>query len=80
MTSPDQELDVEATARMLDSSVVLVIRRMDDGRLSFRQDGDRRLAKLEDVMKLKVILQEQEKLLRELADMQEVDVQPELRL
>lgn len=80
MRDPDRGLDVEMTARMLGLSVPLVIRRMDDGRLPFRQDGNRRLAKLEDVMKLKTALQEQEKVLRELANMDEVDVQPEPRL
>jgi hypothetical protein len=80
MTEPHGELDIETTAQMLGLSVSLVMRRMEDGRLPFRQDGERRLAKLEDVIKLKATLQKQETVLRELADTQEVDLQPEPRL
>jgi hypothetical protein len=53
---------------------------MDDGRLPFRQEGDRRLAKLEDVVRLKAELEREERLLRGVAEAEEVDFQPKPRL
>jgi hypothetical protein len=69
------ELDAQAISEMLGIPVPLVMRRMDDGRLPFRFDRERRLVKLDDVMKLKAAEVENSVALRELADTGEVDYQ-----
>jgi hypothetical protein len=74
------EIDVHEAARVLGIAVPRVLRRMDDGRLPFRQEGDRRLAKLEDVVRLKAELEREERLLRGVAEAEEVDFQPKPRL
>lgn len=76
----DAEVDVEEVAKMLGIAAPLVLRRMDDGRLPFRKDGARRLAKREDVTKLKAELEQQDGLLRAVAETDEVDFQPEPKL
>jgi hypothetical protein len=76
----DAELEPEAAARILGLSMPLLRRRMDDGRLPFRQEDGRRLIATEDVLKLKALQDAQVALLRELAEMDEVDYQPEPRL
>jgi hypothetical protein len=65
---------------MLGMAIPLVLRRMDDGRLPFRQEGARRLARREDVAKLKADLKRQDSLLRAVAETEEVDFQPEPKL
>lgn len=65
---------------MLGIAAPLVLRRMDDGRLPFRKEGARRLAKREDVAKLKADLEQQDRLLRAVAETDEVDFQPEPKL
>ncbi|WP_194478081.1 hypothetical protein [Bradyrhizobium sp. CCBAU 53338] len=74
------EVDVEEIAKILGIAPALVLRRMDDGRLPFRQEGTRRLAKREDVAKLKSEFETQERLLRTVAEADEIDFQPEPRL
>jgi hypothetical protein len=74
------ELDPEAIGLLLDLPVPLVLRRMDDGRLPFRREGQRRLAKIEDVTRLMTLEDVQTETLRALAEMEDVDYQPEPRL
>lgn len=74
------EVDVEEAAQMLGIAAPLVLRRMDDGQLPFRKEGARRLAKREDVAKLKADLEQQDRLLRAVAETDEVDFQPEPKL
>ncbi|WMT73498.1 hypothetical protein [Bradyrhizobium sp. Ash2021] len=74
------EVDVGEAVEMLGIAAPLVLRRMDDGRLPFRKEGARRLAKREDVAKLKADLEQQDRLLRAVAETDEVDFQPEPKL
>jgi hypothetical protein len=74
------ELDPQMISEVLGIPVALVMRRMDSGLLPFRSDRDRRLAKLEDVMKLKSVEDEKSKRLRELADTDDVDYQVDPKL
>jgi predicted site-specific integrase-resolvase len=74
------EVDVEEVAKMLGIAIPLVLRRMNDGRLPFRQEGARRLARREDVGKLKADIERQDRLLRAAAETDEVDFQPEPKL
>ncbi|MEH2534305.1 hypothetical protein V1277_006398 [Bradyrhizobium sp. AZCC 1588] len=53
---------------------------MDDRRLPFRQEGARRLARREDVGKLKADIERQDRLLRAAAETDEVDFQLEPKL
>jgi excisionase family DNA binding protein len=70
------EVDAEEIAKMLGIATPLVLRRMEDGRLPFHQEGARRLVKREDVAKLKADLER----LRAVAEADEVDFQPEPKL
>jgi hypothetical protein len=69
--------DVVIKERMIEVSVAGIDGDVAGAKRLFREisdPSDRRLATLEDVMNLKASLQEQEKVLRELANMDEVDV------
>jgi excisionase family DNA binding protein len=74
------EVDAEEIAKMLGIATPLVLRRMEDGRLPFRREGARRLVKREDVAKLKADLERQDRLLRAVAEADEIDFQPEPKL
>ncbi len=70
------ELTPEQVGKILGISKLLVVRRMDDGRLPFRYEGEHRRCKLADVLKLRAAEEKQDKTLRELAEMDEIDYQP----
>ena len=80
MAALADELTPEQAGKILGISRPLVVRRMDDGRLPFRYEGAHRRCKLADVVKLKVAEDRQDKTLRELAEMDEVDYQPAPRI
>ena len=80
MASLTDELTPEQAGKILGISRPLVVRRMDDGRLPFRYEGAHRRCKLTDVLALKEAEEKQEKILRELAEMDDVDYQPPPRL
>jgi hypothetical protein len=75
----DAEIELEAAARILGLSMPLLLRRLDDGRLRQRLADGRHLVRREDVLKLKALEEAQIRSLRELAEMDEIDYQPEPR-
>lgn len=71
------ELTPEQAGKILGVSRPLVVRRMEDGRLPFRYEGEHRRCKLTDVLNLKTQEDKQTAALRELAeDMDDVDYRP----
>jgi hypothetical protein len=77
LAGDETEVELDDAARMLGIAVALVRRRMDDGRLPFRQEGGTRFAKAEDLAQAKAELERQERLLRAVAETEEIDFQPE---
>jgi hypothetical protein len=75
----DAEIELETAARILGLFMPLLLRRLDDGRLRPRLEDGRHLVRREDVLKLKALEEAQISPLRELAEMDEIDYQPEPR-
>lgn len=80
MAALADELTPEQAGKILGISRPLVVRRMEDGRLPFRYEGAHRRCRLADVLQLKTTEEKQEKTLRELAEMDEIDYQPTPKL